>query len=143
MQWEPKPDSPTARDDEAEHKRFIASCAKDLAVSEWTPPPPPRAPSPPRRSKFVTQRELGRLMERVGRAVREALEPLRQRIGELEQREWVGIWTSGKSYAKNSIVSHDGSAWLAVRQYPEGKPGGANTGWRLIVKRGRDGKDAK
>ena len=142
MSWEEKPLSQAALDDEAQHSAFLQKAALDLAAKQ--PPPhasPPRAPSPPTRSKFVTQRELGRLMERAGRAVREALEPLQKRLQELEQREWLGVWEQGKSYCKNALVTHDGSAWVATRDYPEAKPGGgANSGWRLVVKRGRDAR---
>ena len=145
MQWEPKQDSPAAIDDAAQHSAFMQRCAADLAICE-APKPAATAPSPPTRSKYVTYKALGRTLEKIGRLVgqiiRESTERLEKRIAELEQRDWVGTWTGGKSFAKNSIVSHDGSAWLAVRQYPEGKPGTPNSGWKLIVKRGRDGKDA-
>ncbi|MGA7371578.1 MAG: hypothetical protein WBW37_02945, partial [Methyloceanibacter sp.] len=38
---------------------------------------------------------------------------------------------------RKKAVCQVGSAWIATRQYPHGKPReSANNGWRLIVKRG-------
>lgn len=54
-----------------------------------------------------------------------------------------GVWREGKFF-KGDGVSWGGSFWIAQRETDE-KPGegksGDNSGWRLAVKRGRDGKD--
>lgn len=49
---------------------------------------------------------------------------------------------SGGPYERGDGVTFGGSFWIAQKDAPEGKPGepGAN-GWRLAVKRGRDGKE--
>jgi hypothetical protein len=65
------------------------------------------------------------------------------RVQDLEARDWVGVWEPNKSYAKGSLITADGSTWVATRHYPEKSPGLPNSGWRLICKRGRDGRDAK
>ena len=127
--------------DDAEYLRKLA---KDLRVCESPEALRVSAPAPKPRRDLVTQKQLDRVIVKMGQMIGAALKPLRERILELEQREWAGVWEAGKSYAKGAIVSHGGSGWLALRQYPDGKPGdGANTGWKLIVKRGRDGRDAR
>ena len=96
---------------------------------------------------LIAPAEEPRLYERIGVALRreldkrdELLTALLYRIEQLEKRDWNGVWTEGKSYGKGAIISHDGSAWTATKDYPQGKPGTPNSGWKLFVKRGRDGK---
>jgi integrin beta 3 len=49
---------------------------------------------------------------------------------------------SGAQYERGDGVTYGGSFWIAQKDSPTGKPGepGAD-GWRLAVKRGRDGRD--
>lgn len=51
-----------------------------------------------------------------------------------------GVFASGKSYEAGDGVTFAGSYWIAQADTAE-KPGEGH-GWRLAVKRGRDGKDA-
>lgn len=52
-----------------------------------------------------------------------------------------GVYRAGNAYQKGDCVSFGGSLWIAQGD-TETKPDGPDTGWRLAVKRGRDGKDA-
>lgn len=53
-----------------------------------------------------------------------------------------GIHSIGHEYRKGDGVTFGGSFWIAQKDSPIGKPGEAGSdGWRLAVKRGRDGKD--
>ena len=52
-----------------------------------------------------------------------------------------GVWVD-REYRKGSGVTWAGSFWIAQRD-TAAKPDTANSGWRLAVKRGRDGKDGK
>ncbi len=52
-----------------------------------------------------------------------------------------GVWKEG-SYRKGDAVSWGGSLWIAQKD-TEAKPDSPDSGFRLAVKRGRDGKDAK
>jgi integrin beta 3 len=52
-----------------------------------------------------------------------------------------GVWRE-QEYCKGSGVTWAGSFWIAQRD-TSGKPDTADGGWRLAVKRGRDGKDGK
>lgn len=70
---------------------------------------------------------------------------LEQRVAALEARpvfEDVGVWSADKGYRNGNGVSHDGSFWLAKRDTLPGERPGACDGFRLAVKRGRDGKNA-
>jgi integrin beta 3 len=50
-----------------------------------------------------------------------------------------GVWKEGAAYAKGDAVTWAGSLWIAQKD-TDSKPEGGD-GWRLAVKRGRDGKD--
>lgn len=52
-----------------------------------------------------------------------------------------GVFTDGKEYAAGDVVSYGGSMWIAQKETVE-KPG-TGDGWRLSVKKGRDGKDGE
>lgn len=51
-----------------------------------------------------------------------------------------GVWKEG-AYERGDAVTWAGSLWVAQKD-TETKPG-TDDGWRLAVKRGRDGKDAR
>lgn len=51
-----------------------------------------------------------------------------------------GVFADGKSYEEGDGVTWGGSFWIAQRATGS-KPDSADSGWRLAVKRGRDGKD--
>lgn len=46
-------------------------------------------------------------------------------------------------YEKGDAVTHGGCLWIAQQDAPEGAPGMVGKGWRLAVKKGRDGKDLR
>lgn len=60
---------------------------------------------------------------------------------EFETREFVdaGVWSPDKQYLECNGVTFGGSFWIAQKDSPEHKPGDGD-GWRLAVKKGRDGK---
>ena len=49
------------------------------------------------------------------------------------------IWRDDGEYAKGDAVTRDGSIWVLQADVARGKPGDEGSGWRLAVKRGRDG----
>jgi hypothetical protein len=130
--------SPAAILDEEHHQAALREHEAEQRKLDQRKTPPP--------SNLVTraqlQKRLDSLVTTIARGVRELIAaPFEKRIRELEQREWVGTWERGKSYSKNALVSHNGSAWVATRDYPDLSPGsGANCGWRLVVKRGKDAR---
>lgn len=53
-----------------------------------------------------------------------------------------GVYRAGEAYQKGDCVTYGGSLWIAQRN-TDAKPDGADSGWRLGVKRGRDGRGAE
>lgn len=53
-----------------------------------------------------------------------------------------GVFKAGGEYKRGDAVTWGGSLWIAQRDTGD-KPDAAESGWRLAVKKGRDGKDAK
>lgn len=53
-----------------------------------------------------------------------------------------GVYRAGQAYQKGDCVTYGGSLWIAQAD-TDTKPDGADSGWRLSVKRGRDGKSAE
>lgn len=52
-----------------------------------------------------------------------------------------GVFTDGKGYVAGDVVSYGGSMWIAQKETDE-RPG-TGDGWRLSVKKGRNGKDGE
>ena len=53
-----------------------------------------------------------------------------------------GVYKAGETYQRGDTVTWGGSSWTAQKE-TDAKPDTAESGWRLAVKKGRDGKDAK
>lgn len=54
-----------------------------------------------------------------------------------------GTYDPSHEYSPGDCVTHDGSLWKCV-QATAARPGDSQSaGWLLIVKRGRDGRDAR
>ncbi|QEZ45697.1 hypothetical protein [Cupriavidus oxalaticus] len=53
-----------------------------------------------------------------------------------------GVFTKAKNYDPGDGVTYDGGFWICQKASP-GVPGEPSNGWRLAVRRGRDGKSAK
>jgi integrin beta 3 len=51
-----------------------------------------------------------------------------------------GVFKADEQYRHGNVVTWGGSAWIAQKHGPAGKPG-ESPDWRLAVKHGRDGKD--
>jgi len=54
-----------------------------------------------------------------------------------------GVYKPETTYEKYDLVTSGGSTWQALKDAPVEKPGDGSQEWRLIVKRGRDGKDGE
>lgn len=70
---------------------------------------------------------------------------LEDRVQQLEERpsvEYRGSWKADEKYRRGDLISHAGSVWHCELAGSGIVPGEGATGWRLAVKRGRDGKDA-
>jgi len=90
--------------------------------------------------------------QEVTRAMRAAIDPLKQRIAKLEAElaeakaqiaearavKYCGVWRQ-QTYSKGSFVSHAGSMWHANVD-TDGRPNESHIDWTLCVKRGRDAR---
>lgn len=73
------------------------------------------------------------------------------RLKELEERvlaceatgiKFVGVWQRSAGYQRGSVVSHKGCAWCASSDHDAPEEPGQGQVWQLMVKAGRDGRDA-
>jgi hypothetical protein len=81
-----------------------------------------------------------------GIATREELDAIVEaRFAEVQSRnvaDWhQGTWTRATAYTRGAIVAWDGTTWVAVRD-TTAQPG-TDDAWRLLAKRGRDGRDRR
>lgn len=53
-----------------------------------------------------------------------------------------GVWSPALLYARGDLCTHDGSLWLAKSSNTGAKPG-TSEDWKLIVKRGQDGRKGR
>lgn len=63
----------------------------------------------------------------------------RERTIKLETLIYREVWREGE-YERGDVVTWGGSIFIAQRK-PTGKPGDPDSGWKLAVKHGRDGRD--
>ncbi|MGX1107844.1 MULTISPECIES: hypothetical protein [Bradyrhizobium] len=84
--------------------------------------------------------------------VKKNLTPLVDRVAELQQKmveleerplvPWAGTWDSAKEFKRNTFCSDRGAMWFAMADSKGVRPGSGDGVWRLVVKAGRDGRDA-
>jgi hypothetical protein len=82
-----------------------------------------------------------------GIATREELDSLIEaRFADIQVRNladiYQGTFDPKQSYSRGLTSTWDGSLWLATRE-TSAQPGTIDSGWKLITKRGRDGRDRK
>jgi hypothetical protein len=67
------------------------------------------------------------------------VEALQKRVAELEESslKYCGVYQPSASYQRGHVVTHDGSAFHAVRATNAERPGNSDA-WQLMVKHGKD-----
>jgi hypothetical protein len=50
--------------------------------------------------------------------------------------KYAGVWQRAQDYKRGDVVTHDGSAWVALAVETRAQPG-ATDGWQLLVKGAR------
>ncbi len=68
------------------------------------------------------------------------VQPLRDRIKELETKPFMKVWRPDHRYCKHDLVTHGGSLWAALSDSVGMCPGATPGAWQLAVKRSTDGK---
>jgi hypothetical protein len=79
------------------------------------------------------------LAEVIADVVKAATAPLKVRLAALEARptvKYFGVHQPDLLYDEGSLCTKGGSLWIATR-HTAGRPGGDDSGWRLVVKEGR------
>jgi hypothetical protein len=57
--------------------------------------------------------------------------------------DYKGVFVEGE-FRQGDSVTFGGSLWVAQKDGPSGRPGEPDSdGWKLAVKKGRDGKDGR
>jgi hypothetical protein len=90
------------------------------------------------------KRLIDELASGFGRALsRSRTREREQLLAEVEKRfeerallSYAGVWSEGVAYRKGSMVSHAGSAWVAIGGVEPGAKPGRAPEWRLAVKSG-------
>jgi len=120
-----------------------------------------KAAAPAARSSNLTEQEIVELAKGMARYLRDSFAPelmerietmmrtrqarLEERVRELEAAPFLrdaGIWSPRPDYNLGEVCQHDGSTWICQRWHRNETPGKSDS-WRLWVKRGRDGRDAR
>lgn len=89
-----------------------------------------------------------KLLAACGRYVRSQIktrvEPLEKRLAEVERYgiKFCGVHQRAMEYSRGAVVTHEGCAWVAVVDKTGALPG-VGADWQLMVKAGRDGRDAR
>jgi hypothetical protein len=93
-----------------------------------------------------SQTSLDEAFEAVKGYVDRSIDALWEEVKALKDRPEfsdAGIWVHDKTYKTGNGVSESGSFWIAKRDTTFGEKPGASDAWRLAVKRGKDGRDAR
>ncbi len=56
--------------------------------------------------------------------------------------KYAGTWQRAGDYQRGAVVTDQGSAWVALKASAGERPGDVPAAWQLLVKAGRDGRDA-
>lgn len=107
--------------------------------------PPSRLGAAPEQRDDDALDELRVLLKRSA----ERAEAIEARLAEIERRtladSYKGIWDADETFARGDLVTHGGSLWIALQDVSGYKPGSDNGSarvWQLVVKRGKDVRDA-
>ncbi len=85
------------------------------------------------------------LFKAIATGIMPYINALQQRVADLEARpslEDAGIWDAKTLYRPGHVVTSNGSCWVCKVNCANAKPGASDC-WRLLVKRGADGKDLR
>ena len=100
---------------------------------------------------MIVDREFGAALSQY---LRDAFTPVLKRVRTLEarldtveksltERSYRGVYEPGARYKEHNWVTKGGSLWVALCD-TDTEPGvGDSAHWKLAVKRGRDGRDAR
>lgn len=133
-----------AVEDERDALRARVGTVKKAAPA--TPATPPAKPATRKAVAFDAAefgRNVGRTIKGQVAPIREALAALEARVSKMEDVQkrgfYRGVHAVGQQYAAGEGVTFKGAMWIAMRE-TDATPGEPDSGWKLAVKRGRDGR---
>lgn len=85
---------------------------------------------------------LDPVLEEVGAVLKEQNKRIAALEAKLMEFGYKGVWQPGIVYRESNFVTDGGSIWVCIKDQSTRRPGDGGD-WRLAVKRGRDGKDAR
>jgi hypothetical protein len=101
----------------------------------------------------MTDKEIDAMTTATVDVIKRAIAPLKERNAALEQEiaalkataylKDAGLWKHGATYALGDVAQFSGSAWVCTKAHRASGPTADHTCWRLWIKRGKDGKDAR
>jgi hypothetical protein len=106
--------------------------------------------NPTPREMELMEYVLGIVAQGVGRELRDISKRIAERDEQIaglkkdiaECLKDAGVWDEKTTYPPGRLVTSDGSAWVSRQLNSHAKPGTSGV-WRLLVSRGRNGRDAK
>lgn len=75
-------------------------------------------------------------------AIESSIQAVKDALGD-SRLAYRGIWQPGASYQRGDCATDRGSVWYSVSDENRTRPGAENQQWTLMVKSGRDGRDAR
>ncbi len=94
----------------------------------------------------MTEADYQTLSSVIADGIKKHTAPLIQRIADLEARPALhdkGLWSPGITYDEGAVVTSGGSAWVCTRMHFSVGSDLDHTAFRLIVQKGRDGRDRR
>lgn len=84
---------------------------------------------------------IGRRTLALHNGLADRIDQLERRLAEVEGEPlaYKGTHEVGRLYERNSVVTHAGSMWVALRRTQQ-RPGDGGDAWQLAVKAGRDAR---
>ena len=123
-----------------EQREYVHAIADDLTALRATTIAEARA------SVGATDSEALRGLTNVVDLLLTAVGELQDTVGLLTARgpllKDAGIWASGQSYERGDVVTFSGSMWVATKSHTAAGLVD-HLCWRLLVKRGKDGRDLR
>lgn len=98
----------------------------------------------------VTHQDIQELIRGIAMFVDDYAKPLKQEIDELKGRiaeleaggiRYCGIYQRASAYKRGSVVTHQGSMFVAVVDVGPNEVPLLSQSWQLSAKKGRDGRD--
>ena len=85
---------------------------------------------------------VGKFVSAQVRPLKDEITALKSQVAEIQDHgfKYAGVWQRAGSYAKGTVVTFDGSMFVAVKETQPAQAPLASEVWQLAVKAGRDAR---